>query len=200
MMKSEKLASERFAEFNGLYFGNRLPTYRILRRARFGGGGLCRKREREIHLPTGIEGVELDRVLVHEMAHAAAKGNGHGKAWRSEMQRLAEMGAPGALEDLTAYLNPLQVISARELIAEARDHGLMNPGDVRSAAGCRISKFITKRFEVTGESTSKRISSACAPRAILRFTIKPSSDDRDVRLNAFAVSSPSARTTTAPVW
>lgn len=182
MMNSEKVASGRFAEFNELYFGNRLPTYRILRRGRFGGGGLCRKREREIHLPPGIEGTELNRVLVHEMAHAAAKGNGHGKAWRSEMQRLAEMGAPGALEDLTAYLNPLHVISDRELIAEARDHGLMNPdqkwkgykvwfgqqygttdrcGDPESRAAARFIARVRKEF-LAGQREAKQMARAAA--------------------------------------
>lgn len=125
MTTFEKEATERFAEFNLTYFGNRLKVYRIIAAGRFGPGGMCRKRQREIYLPV-CAGVELDRILLHEMAHAAAKRHGHGKSWLAEMKRLADMRAP-TLEDWSAYQDQNKVLTSRHELAEAEDAGFNNP-------------------------------------------------------------------------
>ena len=110
-----------FDQYNAKYFAGRLPRYQILRTERYGKGdhGLCRKKQREIHLGTLLRGARLGEVLLHEMVHAATR-SGHGRAWQAEMLRLAEMGAP-TRRDLLAYQDPDQTITWSEILNEARD-------------------------------------------------------------------------------
>lgn len=96
----EEIARRLFEKYNQKYFGGRLSSYRVLVTDRYGRGNhaLCRTRQREIHLGTGLSGVKLKQRLLHEMAHAAtprarARG-GHGKPWQAVMLRLEKMGAP----------------------------------------------------------------------------------------------------------
>jgi len=93
-----------FERWNTKYFSGRLPHYRIIISNKFGGGGLCRKKRREIYLGeqfvgSGSQKIYFKTTLLHEMGHAATRG-GHGKAWMAEMLRLAKMGAPTKSEYL----------------------------------------------------------------------------------------------------
>ena len=121
---TQEQCQELFETFNRQFFDGRLPTYRIVLCNRYGKGdhGLCRKKEREIHLGTGLGGFDLKRSLLHEMAHAVTAG-GHGKQWLAEMLRLAEMGAP-TREDWEAYQDPDQTIGPTEIAAEFYDAGV----------------------------------------------------------------------------
>jgi hypothetical protein len=73
---------------------DRLPQYRVVVSDEFGLGshGLCRNKQRRIHIGTSLRGKELSKVLLHEMAHAAVPRSGHGRAWVAEMRRLADRG------------------------------------------------------------------------------------------------------------
>ena len=89
--------SERFAEFNRLYFGGRLPQYRILISSAAGAGD-CNRRLRRIRLAEAPTNVMVGR-LVHEMTHAAV-GYGHGQRFKAELQRLRAAGAPAPPVDV----------------------------------------------------------------------------------------------------
>jgi hypothetical protein len=117
--------SELFEVYNQRFFGGRLPAYRIVLSDRFvtGSNGLCREKEREIHLGTGLWGMDLPRVLLHEMAHAAVARAGHRKQWLAEMLRLAEMGAP-TREDWESYQNRARTAGLRDAAAESYDAGV----------------------------------------------------------------------------
>jgi len=114
-----------FERYNAKYFGGRLPAYQVLQSDLYGKGdhGLCRKKQREIHLGTDLKGMKLRRVLLHEMAHAAANG-GHGKAWQNEMLRLAEIGAP-TRGDLREYQDPNRIWTWAAIKGEVYDAGLL---------------------------------------------------------------------------
>jgi hypothetical protein len=55
------------------------------------------------------------------MAHAAAKGNGHGKVWRKEIRRLVRLGAPLKTE-LLRYA-PKKVVNTNQILGEFYDVG-----------------------------------------------------------------------------
>jgi SprT-like family len=90
---TERQCQALFESYNRCFFGGLLPAYRVLLSDRFGTGlhGICRIRQRKIHLGTELRGAELKEKLIHEMAHAAA-GRGHGKLWKAEMHRLRGLG------------------------------------------------------------------------------------------------------------
>ena len=112
-----------FDKYNVRFFGGRLPKYRVLRSDRFIAGehGLCRKKQREIHLGTALKGARLREVLLHEMAHAAVGGS-HGKKWLAEMLRLAKMGAP-TRNDWEVYRNPKRTWAIAAIKCECYDYG-----------------------------------------------------------------------------
>jgi hypothetical protein len=53
--------------------------------------GVCHA-DREIRIQPRLWPWQTRRVLLHEMAHAATPGAGHGPAWQAEMRRLAALG------------------------------------------------------------------------------------------------------------
>jgi hypothetical protein len=115
---------ELFQKFNNEYFDGRLATYRILfiEDAATGSLGLWRKEECEIHIAAWLRGHELVKTLLHEMAHAAVRKAGHGKAWSAEMRRLADLGAPTG-EDWEAYQDPQRTITEKDIESEAFEMG-----------------------------------------------------------------------------
>jgi SprT-like family len=108
-----------FRRFNAKYFGGRLPNYRVIQSDLYGGDGLCRMKQREIHLSPILQGSSLRTSLLHEMAHAATNG-GHGALWQKEMRRLIRLGAP-LKEELRAYL--MNTDSQHQLVGELEDAG-----------------------------------------------------------------------------
>ena len=128
MARDDRLTDEQcqrlFDAYNVRFFAGRLPRYRILRTDKYGRGehGLCRKKQREIHLGTGLKGAKLKEVLLHEMAHAATRGT-HGKPWLAEMLRLAKMGAP-TRKDWESYRDPAQTLPFAAIECECYDGGL----------------------------------------------------------------------------
>jgi hypothetical protein len=78
-----------FADFNGQYFGGRLPEYRI-HVGRIASSGLCNRRRRVITIAPGPDQTQRD-TLVHEMAHAATKC-GHSPKFFAELGRLKALG------------------------------------------------------------------------------------------------------------
>jgi len=121
-----------FERLNKRYFNGSLPSYVVIRSNRFGQGkhGLCRKRQREIHIGPDLTGSLLKRVLLHEMAHAASR-SGHGRGWLAEMDRLAKLGAP-TRSDWRDYQSRRKTATTSDICLEARDHGFERP-DVRWA-------------------------------------------------------------------
>jgi hypothetical protein len=137
---TQRQRQELFEIYNRRFFEGRLPAYRIVVGNRYGTGnglhGFCRKKEREIHLDPRLRGVELKKVLLHEMAHAATRGT-HGKQWLAEMFRLAEMGAP-TREDWKAYQDQAQTLGPKNIAAECYDAGVetdLSWSSVRSRCG-----------------------------------------------------------------
>ena len=74
-----------FLRFNKKYFSDRLPNYRVVQSDLYGSAGVCRRKEREIHLSDFLRGSALRITLLHEMAHAATNGR-HGLLWQGEMR------------------------------------------------------------------------------------------------------------------
>src|SRR6184192_574006 len=114
-MKKLQQFQELFQKFNNEYFNGRLPRYRIVLTddCALGSYGLCRKKEREIHLAASLSGKELDKTLLHEMAHAAVPRRGHGRGWLAEMRRLANLGAP-TNDDWEAYQDRRRTITPKD--------------------------------------------------------------------------------------
>jgi hypothetical protein len=135
---TEQQCQELFETYNQKFFGGRLPAYRIVRSSRYvtGFNAKCRKKEREIHLGTELQGTEFKKCLLHEMAHAATNV-GHGQRWLAEMHRLAEMGA-STRNDWKDYQDPAKRVGTREIAAEVYDAGVETDlpwRDVRSRLG-----------------------------------------------------------------
>src|SRR5947207_529163 len=85
-----------FIEFNEKYFGNGLPNYHIRvvdHITKLGASGICSRPRRLIRILRSLDEERAISTLIHEMAHAATSGH-HGKAWRAEMVRLRNQGAP----------------------------------------------------------------------------------------------------------
>jgi len=95
-----------FDDFNDQYFGGRLPRYRIkvvkrlrVRRKvdkdlnRLGAVGVTDRRGRLIQIRSGQSDEQQIETLLHEMVHAVA-GNGHGKPFCDELERIKALGAP----------------------------------------------------------------------------------------------------------
>jgi hypothetical protein len=108
-----------FNRYNKKYFRNRLPAYRIIQSDLYGSAGMCRRKQREIHLRAGLEGAELRKTLLHEMAHAATNVS-HGETWRKEMFRLVNLGAPLRREVL-GYIN--QPFTEHDMTVRMEDLG-----------------------------------------------------------------------------
>jgi hypothetical protein len=111
---------QMFDTFNARYFSGRLPDYKILvvydvwhwEIERCGyppfippaaeAFGFIDFPARQIFLrflANYKSGLQMSQSLIHEMAHAATDGD-HGDAWRAEMVRLKELGAPVDQSDL----------------------------------------------------------------------------------------------------
>jgi hypothetical protein len=115
-----------FDRFNQRYWCGRLPRYRVIQSDRFGGRGMCRRRQKTIHIADGLCRKEAEITLLHEMCHAATRG-GHGNAWLAEMLRLAKMGAPTKQEWL-GYQPSAHPRNCRAILAEFEDAGFECPG------------------------------------------------------------------------
>ena len=63
----------------------------------------------------------ISRLLLHEMAHAAAKGNGHGKTWSNEIRRLIRLGAP-LKKELAQYTHK-EVVDQFQILEQFYDTG-----------------------------------------------------------------------------
>jgi len=110
---------ELFRKFNDLYFGGRLPPYRIqvvydvncwANEYYFNGIGLEEFSSAYIDIPKRRiflrwSDSNMEGYLSHEMGHAATSGD-HDDAWYAEMQRLQELGAPVLPWDTTRYFPP----------------------------------------------------------------------------------------------
>jgi hypothetical protein len=112
-----------FDRYNAQYFGGRLSGYTVIVSDRFGGQGLCRRKQGEIHIRPDLVGLTRRRILIHEMAHASAKDRNHGPIWIKEMKRLHKLGAPTA-RDIKEYSDPNGTESTADLINTAEDHGM----------------------------------------------------------------------------
>jgi len=177
---TQQQCQELFEAYNQRFFGGRLPTYRIVLSDRFVAGpkGLCRKKEREIHLGTGLRGTDLPRLLLHEMAHAAFVARaGHGKQWLAEMLRLAEMGAP-TREDWEIYQDRARTMGLREIAAEVYDAGVETDWPWRDMRLC-----LGRRYGLTdyrGQSESK--SAANTLRRLRKEFLKGRRHEREAAL------------------
>lgn len=151
---TQQQSQKLFDDYNRRYFSGRLPAYRILLSDQFGNGlhGLCRKRQREIHLGTRLSGNDLKSVLLHEMAHAAAP-NGHGSQWLAEMSRLAQMGAP-TRKDFEAYEDSRRTVGEKEITSHAFDVGMNSDWPWSIARGSIGHKY--GLTDERGRSESKR--------------------------------------------
>ncbi len=160
---TQRQCQELFEIYNRRFFKGRLPAYRIVFGNRYGTGngfhGFCRKKEREIYLGPLLRGMELKKVLLHEMAHAATSG-AHGKQWLDEMLRLAEMGAP-TREDWKAYQDTAQTVGPRNIAAECYDAGVetdLSWRSLRSRVGRELGLIDDRGRSVsTGASNTLRL-------------------------------------------
>src|ERR1035437_2198605 len=118
-----------FTEYNQLYFGGRLPQYKVLLTK---DHSHIERRKRKIYINLDKEDASVP--LLHEMVHAAA-GLGHGRRWLNELRRLADLGAP--LQEELERCAPENQISLKQLLAEFFDAGLSAPPDVTWAEVCK---------------------------------------------------------------
>ncbi len=85
---------ELFEQCNHEYFAGCLSGYTVVVRDLQGlYAGEHKRKSHEIVIESSLSGDGLRRTLLHEMAHANSNDY-HGKKWRQEMYRLAELGAP----------------------------------------------------------------------------------------------------------
>src|ERR1700680_4722535 len=110
-----------FDKYNQKYFKGALADYKVIQSDRYGGLGMCRRKQREIHIQAGLAGRKLRETLLHEMAHANSNGQ-HGKSWLAEMYRLARAGAP-TKKDADGYVGG-QTINPPDMICMFEDYGL----------------------------------------------------------------------------
>lgn len=87
-----------FFRFNNDYFGSKLPHYRIqvvdyVSRRNPNMRGKIYRRQRLIRLTAAGEEFMIS-ILLHEMAHAANKTDGHGKKFLEILKNLKQVGAP----------------------------------------------------------------------------------------------------------
>src|SRR5260370_13338810 len=108
-----------FDQYNKRYWRGRLPRYKVLVTDKY-TGGRCEKRQRMIYINPSTPAV-VSRTLLHEMAHAAVRGNGHNKVWLDEVKRIVRLGAP--LEQELARYAPENAIHPAQILAEFYDAG-----------------------------------------------------------------------------
>jgi hypothetical protein len=126
-----------FDRYNELYWGGRLPRYKVVVSTKH-GTGCCDKKHKEIYFnESATDETQLKNTLLHEMAHAAAKGNFHGPIWRAQMKRLLTLGAPVAPEDLEPGLAQLRKKFSG--ISRTRDLTSPRPSGVTSGEGVATS-------------------------------------------------------------
>jgi hypothetical protein len=85
-----------FKQFNGQYFGGKLPTYSVRvvdSMTWLGESGFCNRERKLIKIHRALSDDDALSCLLHEMAHAATTGH-HGMPWKREMIRLRNAGAP----------------------------------------------------------------------------------------------------------
>jgi hypothetical protein len=154
---TQKQCQAFFETYNQRFFGGRLPAYRIVLTDRGPGfRGLWCKKEREIHLRMSLQGMDLRRTLLHEMAHASVRRGGHGKVWLAEMLRLAELGAP-TREDWQDFQDKARTTGLRDAASEAYQAGLEGEfswGTVRNNIGMQYG-WIDERGRSLSKSASK---------------------------------------------
>jgi hypothetical protein len=103
----------RFHEFNREYFEGKLSDYsvHVAYDGSFWTNAPCEENHlsfidlagRQIILPVTLPGgrADMDRLLLHHMAHAATKTSADDEpSWRQEMRRLSSLGAPVFEDDL----------------------------------------------------------------------------------------------------
>jgi hypothetical protein len=111
---------EMFGTFNNRYFSGRLPDYKILvvydvrywaiERCGYPRGvPFSAEASSFVDLPARqifirylahyTRGQRMEEALIRQMAHAATDGD-HGDAWKAEMKRVTELGAPVSSTDL----------------------------------------------------------------------------------------------------
>jgi hypothetical protein len=90
------------------------------------------------------------------MAHAAVKGNGHGKAWIKEIRRLVRLGAPLKTE-LLLYANN-KIINSDQILGEFYGAGF-EAGEVVSWQNVRFRLgYDSSLVDLEGRATNR----ACA--------------------------------------
>ena len=137
-----------FAEYNQLYFGGRLPRYKVLLT---NDHSPCERRKRKIYINPDKEDVSV--ILLHEMVHAAV-GFGHRKKWLDEVRRLAELGAP-LKEEIQKY-SPEKETSSKQLLDEFFEAGQDVPPDWTWA---EVRRYLGYKWGITdkyGHAKSRR--------------------------------------------
>ncbi len=122
-----------YAHYNHAYFGDRLRPFRIVVTdefgdARFSTRGRYEKATRTIWMYVldrmWTEGLRL--TLIHEMVHVLVGNGWHGKQFRAEIHRIAEMGhQDAAYEDWTlspGWKGTVQSADEKHLERGARSH------------------------------------------------------------------------------
>jgi hypothetical protein len=95
---TDKRLRDLFERYNQIYWRGALPRYRVvetkLSQARCVGRCDWRKRTIEIDTDEHNSDRGVRATLLHEMAHAAARGGGHGEKFFAQLDRLMRSGAP----------------------------------------------------------------------------------------------------------
>ena len=135
----------KFIEFNAQYFGNKLPPYaiRVVKRVNWLDlRGQCNRERRLIRMRQGLADQETIEILVHEMIHARTTDR-HGAAWKREMIRLREAGAP--LPPADADFSPdewHEVRVTKEMFERRVDNILCAPSSLKLTLSDVIEDFI----------------------------------------------------------
>ena len=143
-----------FDGYNRHYWRGKLPWYKVIASYRY-HGGYCDKRNRKIFLNLATLGqpAEMRATLLHEMAHAAAKGDCHGRTWQAEMKRLYKLGAPIAMEDL----DPATRHDSKQILMDFEDAGLEAPPNSSWRQVRRILGYELMLVDNRGRAVNRRV-------------------------------------------
>jgi hypothetical protein len=106
-MTPQKQLQQLFREFNRRFFDDQLPPYHVKIIPPMKTRKLCgdiKKAKRVIRIVLVEDEQQMTRTLIHEMAHAASVLN-HGPKFEAELERLVQVGAPFAQDELDCLRN-----------------------------------------------------------------------------------------------
>lgn len=135
---TEKRLKHLFDRYNARYWGGKFPQYTVVISdlAAQDCLGFCHVKERRIEIDSyaALDDREICATLLHEMAHAATPGDGHGPSWQGEMRRLMRVAPVDLKVKLQFRLDAFELApTGVDALIESRDRGWDRPDEPWSA-------------------------------------------------------------------